>query len=106
MGKGSRDVRDKLRGIDAIFNARSVAVVGASDDERKLGFQVPELLRAIFLKVGNGGFGPQYGIVGTRGGFKLDECSLESCYQRMNPTWARLCASPTHVCSFLCFRYS
>jgi hypothetical protein len=51
--------------------------------ERVLGFQLPELLRAIYLQVGNGGFGPEYGIVGTAGGFKLDKCSLESCYQRM-----------------------
>ena len=37
-------MRDKLRGMDAIFNARSVAVVGASDDERKLGFHVMKSL--------------------------------------------------------------
>ena len=49
--------------------------------ERAIGFQLPELLRAIYLQVGNGGFGPEYGIVGTKGGFKLDNCSLESCYQ-------------------------
>jgi hypothetical protein len=49
--------------------------------ERALGFKLPELLRAIYLQVGNGGFGPEYGIVGTKGGFKLDKCSLESCYQ-------------------------
>ena len=61
--------------------------------ERALGFQVPELLRTIYLKVGNGGFGPQYGIVGTKEGFKLDKCSLETCYQGMlqleeeNPVW-------------------
>jgi hypothetical protein len=49
--------------------------------ERALGFQVPALLRAIYSEVANGGFGPEYGIVGTKGGFKLDKCSLESCYQ-------------------------
>jgi acyl-CoA synthetase (NDP forming) len=35
---------DKSKGIDAIFNARSVAVVGASDNERKLGFHVMKSL--------------------------------------------------------------
>jgi acyl-CoA synthetase (NDP forming) len=44
MDKGNRDMPDKLRGIDAIFNARSVAVVGASDNERKLGFHVMKSL--------------------------------------------------------------
>jgi hypothetical protein len=51
--------------------------------ERAVGFRFPELVRAIYLKVGNGGFGPQYGIVGTRGGAKLDGCTLESCYRDM-----------------------
>jgi hypothetical protein len=51
--------------------------------ERAIGFKLPELLRAIYLKVGNGGFGPEYGIVGTKGGAKLDGCTLETCYQGM-----------------------
>jgi hypothetical protein len=51
--------------------------------ERVIGFELPPSLRAIYLKVGNGGFGPEYGIVGTKGGTKLDGCTLETCYQRM-----------------------
>ncbi len=35
--------------------------------ERAIGFELPELLRAIYLKVGNGGFGPEYGLVGITG---------------------------------------
>ena len=35
---------DKSKGIDAMFNARSVAVVGASNNERKLGFHVMKSL--------------------------------------------------------------
>jgi hypothetical protein len=49
--------------------------------ERAVGFKLPELVRAVYLKVGNGGFGPGYGIVGTKGGAKLDGCTLESCYR-------------------------
>jgi hypothetical protein len=51
--------------------------------ERAIGFRLPDLLRAIYMEVGNGGFGPEYGIVGTKGGAKLDGCTLESCYQDM-----------------------
>jgi hypothetical protein len=51
--------------------------------ERGIGFKLPPLLRAIYLKVGNGGFGPEYGIVGVRGGAKLEGCTLETCYQKM-----------------------
>ena len=32
--------------------------------ERQLGFQLPELLRRLYTEVGNGGFGPGYGIYG------------------------------------------
>jgi hypothetical protein len=51
--------------------------------ERAIGFKVPELLRAIYLRVGNGGFGPEYGIVGIKGGAKLDGYTLETCYREM-----------------------
>ncbi|HEY8750310.1 MAG TPA: SMI1/KNR4 family protein [Tepidisphaeraceae bacterium] len=50
-----------------------IAVVPATsgaigEAERSLGFPIPELLKAIYLEVGNGGFGPDYGIIGVRGG--------------------------------------
>jgi len=60
-----------------------VAAKALQTTERAIGFKLPELLRAIYLKVGNGGFGPEYGIVGTQGGAKLDGCTLETCYQNM-----------------------
>jgi hypothetical protein len=61
------------------------AVVGRALQvtERALGFKLPEFPRAIYLSVGNGGFGPEYGIVGTKGGAKLDGSTLETCYQDM-----------------------
>jgi hypothetical protein len=61
--------------------------------ETAIGFELPELLREIYLKVGNGGFGPQYGIIGTKGGVKIQKLTLETCYQEMtkleerNPRW-------------------
>ncbi len=36
--------------------------------EQKLGFRFPSLLRALYTRVGNGGFGPSYGFVGVQGG--------------------------------------
>jgi hypothetical protein len=76
--------------------AKPVPPVAAKDlqvVESAIGFRLPELIRAVYLKVGNGGFGPEYGIVGIKGGFKLDNCTLESCYQGMlrlekeSPAW-------------------
>ncbi|MGB7323632.1 MAG: SMI1/KNR4 family protein, partial [Rubripirellula sp.] len=51
--------------------------------EESLGFALPEAVRTLYLQIGNGGFGPQYGIVGTKGGAKLDGSTLETCYQQM-----------------------
>jgi hypothetical protein len=36
--------------------------------EQQLGFALPELLRLLYLQIGNGGFGPSYGILGLKGG--------------------------------------
>jgi hypothetical protein len=70
-----------------------VAAKALAATERAIGFKLPELVRVLYLKVGNGGFGPEYGIVGTKGGAKLDGCTLETRYQNMvnleseNPVW-------------------
>jgi hypothetical protein len=37
-------------------------------DEACLGFSIPPLLKAVYLEVGNGGFGPGYGLIGMTGG--------------------------------------
>lgn len=37
--------------------------------EQALGFTIPPLLVRIYREVGNGGFGPGYGLIGARGGF-------------------------------------
>src|SRR5262249_32902431 len=39
-----------------------------ADAEKKLGFQLPPLLRRIFNEVANGGFGDSYGFLGLVGG--------------------------------------
>jgi hypothetical protein len=59
--------------------------------ESEIGFRLPELLRRIYLEVGNGGFGPSYGllIVKTKANsanFKDDHCSftLVDTYKSMS----------------------
>jgi hypothetical protein len=39
-----------------------------ADAESSLGFTIPALLNAIYREVGNGGFGPGYGLLGLKGG--------------------------------------
>jgi SMI1-KNR4 cell-wall len=39
-----------------------------AEAERALSYPFPGLLRRLLLEVGNGGFGPGYGVIGVRGG--------------------------------------
>jgi hypothetical protein len=41
--------------------------------EDELGFALPGLLKALFLQVGDGGFGPGYGLFGARSGHYLSD---------------------------------
>jgi hypothetical protein len=43
-----------------------------ADAERELGFSLPVILKELYLQVGNGGFGPGYGLLGLAGGAKDD----------------------------------
>ena len=57
-------------------NPPKIANSLSSFDEKKaemsLGFTVPEILKTIYRKIGNGGFGPGYGLLGLIGGAKDD----------------------------------
>jgi hypothetical protein len=59
----SRASDEGLAEVYPPVKARAVAAA-----ERDLGFRLPELLRAIYTQVGNGGFGPAYGFLGLEGG--------------------------------------
>lgn len=69
-------LRKSPKSLDVVGNefracppAEEHAVVGA---EKRLGFDLPQTLRRIYLKVANGGFGPGYGVLGVEGGFTDD----------------------------------
>ncbi|MBW3541330.1 MAG: SMI1/KNR4 family protein [Planctomycetes bacterium] len=51
--------------------------------EDALGFSLPPLLRACFLEIGNGGFGPGYGVIGLPGGHKSDYGDLVGTYKQL-----------------------
>ncbi len=50
----------------------SASEADVDEAEKSLGFTLPDLLKACYLKVGNGGFGPGYGLIGVRDGYKSD----------------------------------
>jgi len=41
--------------------------------EKDLGFQLPDLLKRLYLEVGDGGFGPGYGMFGAKSGHHLSD---------------------------------
>src|SRR6266581_7001168 len=41
-------------------------------DERRLGFTLPPLMKRIYSEIGNGGFGPGYGLIGLTNGVPDD----------------------------------
>lgn len=43
-----------------------------ANDERQLGFLFPPLLKRIYTEIGNGGFGPSYGLIGLTNGVPDD----------------------------------
>ncbi len=47
------------------FPRATVAMITVAEEE--LGFRLPRLLRAVYLHVGNGGFGPGHGLIGVGG---------------------------------------
>ena len=47
-----------------VFLAKPASTAVIAEAERKLGFELPPLLRTLYRKVANGGFGPAYGIIG------------------------------------------
>jgi hypothetical protein len=43
------------------------------ETEEALGFPLPPLLRLLYTRIANGGFGPGYGIIGAIDGFPLED---------------------------------
>jgi hypothetical protein len=75
----SRASDEGLAKVHAPVKARSIAAA-----ERELRFQFPDMLRAIYTQVGNGGFGRAYGFIGIQGGATEEfGRSLVKVYQDM-----------------------
>jgi hypothetical protein len=70
-----RRVKTKLTDLDAgrppaLSLADPVDIV---NDEKRLGFTLPPLLKLLYAEIGNGGFGPGYGLIGLTNGVPNDQ---------------------------------
>ena len=54
--------------------------------EAVIGYKLPRLLRRLYLEVGNGGFGPGYGVLGLSGGHRVGGQTALDLYRQATPT--------------------
>jgi hypothetical protein len=61
--QNSKTIHDMVMGLSPAPKINTIASQAEIDDaENKLGFKLPLLLKDIFTQIGNGGFGPGYGL--------------------------------------------
>jgi len=63
---------------------KPATMLGLAADETRLGFALPPLLKRLYVELGNGGFGPGYGLIGMSGGIPDDlGCTAPESYLLM-----------------------
>lgn len=89
------DATGTLQTIEITHDARggfefSPATMAQIDEtESVLGFALPPLLRAIYMSVANGGFGPGQGLTGASGGYTYgSDDRFNTIEGRTAPIWA------------------
>ncbi len=83
------DPRTRTDNVDIALTLRfpAVSAIDLALSERRLGFRLPSFLAEVYQQVGNGGFGPGYGLIGLPGGFAHDEAkSIVELYESYNVT--------------------
>jgi hypothetical protein len=73
--------------------------------EAVIGHKLPRLLHRLYLEVGNGGFGPGYGVLGLSGGHRYGGQTALDKY-RQTPSWSFLPAGLLPFCAWGCAIYS
>jgi len=82
----ARVIERRANPATRISGASQVALVPPVDEvairaaEHALGFALPAFLKKLYTSVGNGGFGPGFGLVGLQGGYVSADHSLVDWY--------------------------
>ncbi len=82
----SRSLIDRIRDFAQLHCPTKHAAASDALVERTeaaLGLRFPKLLKACYAEVGNGGFGPGYGLIGLDGGAETDFGTLVSTYRQL-----------------------
>jgi len=76
--------------------------------EAVIGYKLPRLLRRLYLEVGNGGFGPGYGVLGLSGGHRAGGKTALDLYRQATPSscWSFLPPGLLPLCGWGCAIFS
>jgi hypothetical protein len=97
--------------VEPLPALRTAPAEAVHEAETVIGYRLPPLLRRLYLEVGNGGFGPGYGILGLTGGHYDDTGrGALALYRRVRDPatsyWSFLPAILLPVCQWGCGIYS
>jgi hypothetical protein len=103
--RGSRRyLRARAQGwIDPLPPLRPAPTAAVEEAEALAGVPLPPLLRRLYLEVGNGGFGPGYGVLGLRGGHTVHNGEIALNSLKRSYEWpADGPAAPMLLCDWGC----
>lgn len=76
--------------------APPATLASIANDEQTLGFALPPLLKQLYLTIGNGGWGPSYGLLGLIGSEDEDSRTAVSEYMaRRGSTLSEISSDPS-----------
>jgi hypothetical protein len=107
-----QDVCDRKGRIIPYIARPPVSETELADAEAYLGFRLPALLRDIYLRVGNGGLGPGYGLnrlsggTASNGGESVVAMYLSQRASTLNPSQSPSTERLLPICDWGCAIYS
>jgi hypothetical protein len=111
--RGSRDYLEARQAglIERLPPLARASADQVSEAEVIVGQELPVLLRRLYLEVGNGGFGPGYGVLGLGGGHRDDTgmTAIDLCRQAhgsRSSAWSFLPTGLLPLCHWGCAIYS
>lgn len=95
----------QLGAVDRLPPLSPASTRAVAEAEELLAQRLPGLLRTLYLEVGNGGFGPGYGLLGVAGGHADDTKRTAVDYYR-DEFWPFLQRGLLPICNWGCAIYS
>jgi hypothetical protein len=89
--------------VERLPALRPTSPASVAEAEAAVGHALPSLLRRLYLEVGNGGFGPGYGVLGVAGGHRDGHANTAVSLREQ---WDTLPPALLPICEWGCAIYS